>query len=695
MAVSLQSLTQAVAARLASGEGTVFKPGQVLEALVLGKSADGLTQLKVGDQLLQALLKDALPIGTVLKLAVTTGGSAPKLTIVSQAPPATANAPAVAPANTVPRSAPIPAGQATAAPPAAPSVVPRPAVSAARILAQTAPGAIPIDARPVAPAAPQASASQAPASAPANPPAPAPPGAAPSPHPPAAQASQPAPVTALAAPPVTIGQTAVTPVPAASPPLPAPPSVMSNPPAQQAPPSSAPAPPAPLPTASPTALSAPPVAANVAPAPAGPAVVPAAPAASGAARVPAPVPAPPSTLPAVPAGAPALTTPAVQQAAATPTTPAASPTPQASTPSAPSPVPANPQPAPTPQPTGSLLVAQAAPRAPLNPAQLPRTAALQAQPAPSPSAPSPAAPAPVQQPATPAAALAQMVPSALARQASPAPLLSALAVVVANPAGLPEPVMRAARQVLAQQTVIAEKLTGEQLQQAVARSGVFLEATLARGLPVPADAKAALLALKAAIGSFLGATPGATVPAEQAPPPVRGAPPRVAGFELPVLPDAPRDVAHLLHTHTDGALARIKLLQLASLPDVDGVRPAPPELRVELPFLLGSELVMAQLQVMQDGGRRQANGKRGWTMRFALNSAATGEVGAEIGLLGSDVNVALWAADPDMAAELARTLPELEQALAGLGLTPGAIRCRGGVPQSAAQPSGQFMDSLS
>ena len=268
-------------------------------------------------------------------------------------------------------------------------------------------------------------------------------------------------------------------------------------------------------------------------------------------------------------------------------------------------------------------------------------------------------------------------------------------MVVANPAGLPEPVMRAARQVLAQQTVITDKLTGEQLQQAVAKSGVFLEAALAKGQPVPTDAKAALLALKAAISSFLGTTPASTAPLEHAPPPVRGALPRVAGFDMPVLPDAPRDVAHLLHNHADGALARIKLLQLASLPDADGVRPAPPELRVELPFLVGSELVMAQLQVMQDGGRRQANGKRGWTMRFALNSAATGEVGAEIGLLGSDVNVALWAADPAMAAELAATLPELEQSLAGLGLNPGAIRCRGSVPPSAAQQSGQFMDSLS
>ena len=220
MAVSLQSLTQAVAARLASGEGTVLKPGQVLEALVLGKSADGLTQLKVGDQVLQALLKDALPVGTLLKLTVTTGGSTPKLTIVSQTPPALPSAPSAASASGVPRSAPIPAGQAVVPAQAAPAAVARPAVSPAQILAQTAPPAIPTDARPAtqtAPALPQASATpQAPGSAPPGPRAAAPAGAAQSLQPSTAQTSQPAPVTASAAPPVTVSQSAATPGPAAS-----------------------------------------------------------------------------------------------------------------------------------------------------------------------------------------------------------------------------------------------------------------------------------------------------------------------------------------------------------------------------------------------------------------------------------------------------------------------------------------------
>jgi hypothetical protein len=102
---------------------------------------------------------------------------------------------------------------------------------------------------------------------------------------------------------------------------------------------------------------------------------------------------------------------------------------------------------------------------------------------------------------------------------------------------------------------------------------------------------------------------------------------------------------------------------------------------------------MAQLQVFRDSARRHAEGKRGWTMRFAMNFAATGEVGAEVGLLGRSVNVALWAADPDTAASLEAALPELAPALASIGLEPGAVRVRALPPEPPRPASGQYLDS--
>jgi hypothetical protein len=284
----------------------------------------------------------------------------------------------------------------------------------------------------------------------------------------------------------------------------------------------------------------------------------------------------------------------------------------------------------------------------------------------------------------------------MARQNSLAPLLTTLAAVVARPGLLPEPVMRAATQILAHRVPIPETgPSARTLESAIAKSGVFLEAALAKGT-VPADLKTGLLALRSALATWLGGEPAPVTPAPQVAPPIKGIPPRAESAPPAApLPDSPREAARALHSHTDAALSRVKLMQLASLPDADPVRAATPEVRLEVPFVIGSELVLAQFQIMRDGGRRQAERKRGWTMRFAMNFSGTGEVGAEVGLLGKAVNVALWAAEADTAERLTAALPELSQALGALGLDPGAIRIRNAAPDPVTPPKGHFVDSLS
>jgi hypothetical protein len=287
-----------------------------------------------------------------------------------------------------------------------------------------------------------------------------------------------------------------------------------------------------------------------------------------------------------------------------------------------------------------------------------------------------------------------MIPEAMARQNSMAPLLASLASIVAKPGALPEPVLRAALQVLGQRVQLPPNgPTGQLIETAIARSGVHLEAALAKGAPPAGDLKASLGALKGALATWQGAAPAPITAVQQVAPPLRGMPPRAEAVDLPPLPDAPRDAARTLHSQADAALSRVKLMQLASLPDSDPARAQMPELRVELPFLIGQEVVLAQFQILRDGARRKSDGKRGWTMRFAMNLAGSGEIGAEIGLLGRSVNVALWAADPETAARLEDALPELAPALAGLGLEPGAVRVRGGPPDTPRPQSGQYLDS--
>jgi hypothetical protein len=166
-------------------------------------------------------------------------------------------------------------------------------------------------------------------------------------------------------------------------------------------------------------------------------------------------------------------------------------------------------------------------------------------------------------------------------------------------------------------------------------------------------------------------------------------------MEQPPLPDGPRDIARALHGQADAAISRVKLGQLAALPDTPNApKPGQPELRMELPFLVGHELVMAQLQIARDGRRHEISRKRGWTMRFAMNFSQTGEVGAEIGLLGKSVNVALWAAEPETAEALNAALPELARSLEALGLDPGAVRLRSSVPEAPKIASGHFVDAM-
>ena len=79
--------------------------------------------------------------------------------------------------------------------------------------------------------------------------------------------------------------------------------------------------------------------------------------------------------------------------------------------------------------------------------------------------------------------------------------------------------------------------------------------------------------------------------------------------------------------------------------------------------------------------------------KSVVNASTLAEIGAEIGLLGRSVSVALWAADPDTSARLEAALPELAPALATLGLEPGAVRVRNLPPEAPKPATGQYLDS--
>src|SRR5437899_2464420 len=105
--------------------------------------------------------------------------------------------------------------------------------------------------------------------------------------------------------------------------------------------------------------------------------------------------------------------------------------------------------------------------------------------------------------------------TAATEQGSQAPLFANLASVVNSPA-LPPKLLQAVQQVLAQQTGLDPALDAADIKSAFAKSGLFLEASLAAGA-VPSsgtvpDLKAALLVLRQTLQTVLGGQPAEPVP---------------------------------------------------------------------------------------------------------------------------------------------------------------------------------------
>lgn len=636
-------------------DALILRLGQTIDAKVTAQLAGGLTQLTVGSDSFVLKLETPLPVNTAvtLKIAAAPNGQ-PAVTVTVQQQPAPAQ-------------------------PAPPAPLPTQA------LQQPAASLLPTQAPPPVPSQPLVA---------SLPPAPG-----------APVAQVPAPLQPMR------GQVAAPPaLPQASPPQPSsspaaiPPAVASPPgaPAVAATRSAASAP-------APQLVSAQPVALPQVNAPA-----PAAPAATTATPTPQ-SPTPPT--PALTAATPAMVLVATPAAATQPTIPAA--TLQAQPTTTMPPVAAAPVAAPTANPASAAALPQPTSASPAAPpiAQPATPAPASALSAPTPAAPmaTPASqPSTVPQTATPAMPAASSRPAtqpptsppltqiladpvqAAARQDSVLPLIARLATLSAPAiAGLPRPALEAIARVLTGRLDLNRAPPdGKSIRDAVLRAGIVTEP----GARTPADAKSALLQLRSALSGFLGGEVEAIAPVtRRPPPPLKGEPIRAASPQQPGQPsDEPLETARQLLGHTDAALSRVKLLQLASNP-TDAARPntaAPAaEFRVEVPMQLGAETGILQLLVERDGKHKRTPAERGWRMRFALNFTTTGEVGAEVALLGRSANVALWAAEPATADALEAMLPELAPAVARHGLDVGSVRVRRGAPQPPARAPGQLLDS--
>lgn len=320
---------------------------------------------------------------------------------------------------------------------------------------------------------------------------------------------------------------------------------------------------------------------------------------------------------------------------------------------------------------------------------------------------SPSSPPPIGAPITSASmqqTIMQTASTSVVRQDSVGTLLANLASLPGKSVELPTSVVAAARQLFVGQVVLGDSAPqAEFLRDAVGKSGVFFETMMAQAQPGAApqgDMKAMLLLLRSVLGNWLVGEEQLPPPSRRPSPPIRGGTPRSPSQNQPGLPEGanPREIGRHLLAQTDSALSRIRLFQLASLPDAAGrANPAsaPQEWNFELPFMLGTEMSVAQFQISRDADPDGDADERGWQMVFSVNFSRIGEVGAKVSFRGRKTGVMMWAENEETTAVLEEMLPELVMGLQVRGLEPGSVRVRHGAPEARPSRSGEFVDSMS
>jgi len=303
-----------------------------------------------------------------------------------------------------------------------------------------------------------------------------------------------------------------------------------------------------------------------------------------------------------------------------------------------------------------------------------------------------------------AALLSGVLQEAASRQNSAAPLFANLAALSGQPdVDLPTDVRGLIGQLAAFRLVPDQSLDGEALRTALLNSGLLYESGLARGAATPpgpgGDIKGLLLALQGALRAWLGPAVAPRPGGERLPPPVKGAgPPVPAGTAPP--PDlgalAGEDAGRLLMTQTEAALARLRLVQAASLPeDTDasaGGERTHREWTFELPFALGERTLMVQFKLARERASSSRRKEDGWVLRFSLDAGPLGPVHGSVSLRDGRIAVTLWAESKDGRRRLGGNLSALKKSL-GEGLMDLAeIKVVAGRPGTRAPATGTVVD---
>jgi flagellar hook-length control protein FliK len=273
-------------------------------------------------------------------------------------------------------------------------------------------------------------------------------------------------------------------------------------------------------------------------------------------------------------------------------------------------------------------------------------------------------------PALEESALAQALRHALPRQIDIAPVLQRLLTDLAGPSteGGPNGGLRTLLARIQASLPDTRTVTQpETLSRAVSNSGTLLEARLAHGsAPDPQllahDLKANFLRLAAHLKGGMP-SPLITNHSTSAAPTIQ---------DPSALSTTARDIAQ----QVDGALARIQINQLNSLPREDGT---PPALVVEVPLRHGDQLHSLRLRIERDKDARASDpDSLPWSVSIELDPPGLGPVRARVTALARDVSVAFWTEQAQTAILLRNNLATLQDNFHRDGLRCRELACHVG-----------------
>jgi hypothetical protein len=287
----------------------------------------------------------------------------------------------------------------------------------------------------------------------------------------------------------------------------------------------------------------------------------------------------------------------------------------------------------------------------------------------------------------------------LPRQESPALMSSNLGWIARNldagtGSNLPRSIVQAANTLWQALPEAASLGNAKTLEQAVMRSGAFLESTLADGAPADTanaartDLKALMLQLSRAL-TEQGARPAAASSDTAPPAPVPNA--RGPLGSLPAAPatlallDAPAAQMNELSRQVDGALARLTTVQVANAAQDSQT----PSMMIELPVRHADRAAILRLRIERDTARRQSSEAQSWIVEAAVDLGTIGALHARVSLSGHRIGVQLRAESPAVVETLSARVLELESMLRESGLDVDRIVCLHGMPagDSGARPS--------